>query len=136
MFYLKLLVIMIPAQSLILLFILNCVHCTYIFFLYIQEDPLAKPVPLPVETLTTLILCLQRCMSNVSPECQEAIVSIINSCSMVLKSRQQSNNTLMRGRSIDAGLNPSLFAGQLYGHAGVEQLQNLSTNLSNMTLAG
>ncbi|XP_066142150.1 CCR4-NOT transcription complex subunit 1 isoform X1 [Euwallacea fornicatus] len=104
-----------------------------------KDDPLAKPVPLPVETLTTLILCLQRCITsiNISPECQEAILNVINACSMVLKSRQQSN-ALMRNRGLDASLNPSLFAtGQIYGHAGVEQqMQGLGTNLSNLTLAG
>ncbi|CAG9761528.1 unnamed protein product [Ceutorhynchus assimilis] len=100
-----------------------------------KEDPLTKPVPLPVETLTTLILCLQPCMSSVSPECQEAIINVLNNCSMVLKSRQQSSNALMRNRAMDAGINPSLFAGQLYSHAGVD-IQNLGNSLSNMTLAG
>ncbi|XP_019755712.2 CCR4-NOT transcription complex subunit 1 isoform X2 [Dendroctonus ponderosae] len=103
-----------------------------------KEDSLTKPVPhLPVETLSTIIFCLQRCITNVNPELHEAIVSVINGCSMALKSRQQNSNPLMRARGMDGNaMNQTVFAGQLYGHAGVEQLQNLGTNLSNMTLAG
>lgn len=103
----------------------------------LQEDPLLKAIPLPTETLTTLVLCLQRCVTNmnVSPDCQEAIVNVVNTCTMVLKSRQQNN--LLRGRALDTSLNPSLFPGPMYGHTGVDQqLQGLGTNLSNLTLAG
>lgn len=73
---------------------------------------------------------------NISPDCQEAIVNVVNTCTMLLKSRQQSNNALLR-RGIDSSLNPSLFPAPMYGHTGVEQqLQGLGTNLSNLTLAG
>lgn len=98
---------------------------------------MTKPVPhLPVETLSTIIFCLQRCITNVNHELHEAIVSVINGCSMALKTRQQNSNPLMRARGMDGNaLNQTVFAGQLYGH-GVDQLQSLGTNLSNMSLAG
>ncbi|XP_030756048.1 CCR4-NOT transcription complex subunit 1 isoform X2 [Sitophilus oryzae] len=95
-----------------------------------------KSGQLPADTLTTMMVCLQRCMNNVSPECQEAIIAVINSCSMLLKTRQQNPNALVRSRGIDTTLNPSVFAGQLYNHAGVDQIQSLGTNLTNLNLAG
>ncbi|KAL1517994.1 hypothetical protein ABEB36_001684 [Hypothenemus hampei] len=107
-----------------------------------KEDSLAKPISVPVDSLAPLIMCLQRCVSSVSPECQEAILSVLNNCSLILKSRQQQQqqqqpgNALLRGRGIEAGLNPPLFTGQLYNHGVDQQLQNLGTSLSNMTLAG
>ncbi|XP_076264687.1 CCR4-NOT transcription complex subunit 1 isoform X3 [Rhynchophorus ferrugineus] len=99
-----------------------------------KDDCLNKSVQLPSDTLTTMIVCLQRCANNVSPECQEAIIGIINSCTMLLKSRQQ--NPLIRSRGMDASLNPSVFANQIYNHGAVDQIQNLGTNLTNLNLAG
>lgn len=100
-----------------------------------KDDSLTKIAPLPTETLTTMIVCLQRCVQNVSPDCQEAILTVVGNCTLILKSRQQ-QPTILRSRGMDGSINPSMFAAQLYNHAGVESLPNLSTNLANISLAG
>lgn len=99
------------------------------------EDTLTKVVPLPTETLTTIVVCLQRCMNTVGPDCQEAILTIVNNCTLLLKSRQQ-QPTMIRSRAIEGAINPSVFAGQLYNHTGVDPIAGLSTNLANINLAG
>ncbi|XP_060519791.1 CCR4-NOT transcription complex subunit 1 isoform X2 [Cylas formicarius] len=101
------------------------------------DDSLTKVVPLPTETLSTMMLCLQRSMTNVSPECSDAIVALITSCTLFLKSRQQQQqqpNALLRGRAMEAGINPSVFASQLYNHTGVDPIQSLGTSLGNINL--
>ncbi|KAJ8969734.1 hypothetical protein NQ317_006395, partial [Molorchus minor] len=100
------------------------------------EDTLTKVVPLPTETLTTMMVCLQRCMNTVTPDCQEAIVTVVSNCTLLLKSRQQQQPTILRSRGIDTTINPSMFAGQLYNHTGVDSIPGLSTNLGNLSLAG
>ncbi|KAJ8915845.1 hypothetical protein NQ315_004658 [Exocentrus adspersus] len=99
------------------------------------EDTLTKVAPLPTETLTTIVVCLQRCMNNVGPDCQEAIITIVNNCTLLLKSRQQ-QPTILRSRAIEGAINPSVFAGQLYNHTGVDPIAGLSTNLANINLGG
>lgn len=98
------------------------------------DESIAKAVPLPTETLTTMIVCLQRSINNVSPECQEAIVTIVSTCTIILKSRQQ-QPTILRSRGLDGGLNPSVFA-PLYNASGVDSIQGLNTTLANMNLSG
>lgn len=100
-----------------------------------KDDALTKIVPLPTETLTTMIVCLQRCMQSVSPDCQESILSVVSNCTLILKSRQQ-QPTILRSRGMDAGINPSMFAAQLYSHSNVDALPSLTTNLANISLAG
>ncbi|KAG5879168.1 hypothetical protein JTB14_029970 [Gonioctena quinquepunctata] len=100
------------------------------------DDNLTKVVPLPTETLTTMIVCLQRCMNNVTPDCQEAILTVVNNCTLIVKSRQQQQPTILRSRGMDSGINPSVFAGQLYNHSGVDSVPGLSSNLANMSLTG
>lgn len=99
------------------------------------EDSLTKVAPIPTETLTTIVVCLQRCMNTVGPDCQEAILTIVNNCTLLLKSRQQ-QPTILRSRAIEGAINPSVFAGQLYNHTGVDPIAGLSTNLANINLAG
>ncbi|KAJ8950014.1 hypothetical protein NQ318_002425 [Aromia moschata] len=100
------------------------------------EDTLTKVAPLPTETLTTMMVCLQRCMTNVSPDCQEAILTIVSNCTLILKSRQQQQPTILRSRAIDGTINPSVFGGQIFNHTAVDPIPGLSTNLGNMSLAG
>ncbi|CAH1997116.1 unnamed protein product [Acanthoscelides obtectus] len=103
-----------------------------------KEDTLNKLVPLPTETLTTMMVCLQRCMTSVSPECQEAVVNIVTHCSLILKSRQQQQPpNLMRGRGVETGaINPSVFAGQLYNHSAIDTIPGLNSNLAGLNLTG
>lgn len=100
-----------------------------------KDDTLTKNIALPTETLTTMIVCLQRCMQSVSPDCQEAILVIVGNCTLILKSRQQ-QPTIIRSRGMDGAVNPSMFAAQLYSHSGVDTLPSLSTNLANISLNG
>ncbi|CAH0545815.1 unnamed protein product [Brassicogethes aeneus] len=109
-----------------------------------NDDPSnVKNAQLPNETLTTMVVCLQSAISSVSLECQEAILATVNNCSIVLKSRQQQQQaqqqqpTILRGRGVETGLNPSVFtAGQIYNHSGVDSLQGLTSNLAGLNLTG
>ncbi|CAG9826421.1 unnamed protein product [Diabrotica balteata] len=99
------------------------------------DESLGKVVPLPTETLTTMTLCLQRTMNNLSPECHDAVMTTVNNCSLIIKSRQQQQPAILRSRGIDGGINPSVFA-PLYNHSGVDSMQGLNTTLANMNLGG
>ncbi|CAH1107243.1 unnamed protein product [Psylliodes chrysocephalus] len=105
-----------------------------------KEESVSKvQVQLPTETLTTMMVCLQRSLNNVSLECQETIMTVVSNCTIILKSRQQQQQqqqpTILRSRGIDGGINPSVFA-PLYNHSGVDSIQGLNTTLANMNLAG
>lgn len=100
---------------------------------------MTKVVPLPTETVTTMIVCLQRCVTNVSPDTQEAIVAIVGHCSLMVKSRQQQQQqqqpTILRSRGLESGMNPSIFASQLYNHSAVDSISGLNSSLANMSIA-
>ncbi|KAL3275904.1 hypothetical protein HHI36_020639 [Cryptolaemus montrouzieri] len=98
-----------------------------------SDDAMTKVAPLPSETIATMILCLQNSISSVATDCQEAIMTVMNNCSMLMKSRQQP--TILRSR-VDNSFNPSALAGQIYNHTAVESIPGLSTNLANMNLGG
>ncbi|XP_023027069.1 CCR4-NOT transcription complex subunit 1 isoform X2 [Leptinotarsa decemlineata] len=101
------------------------------------DDNITKVAPLPIETLSTMVLCLQKCMNSVNPDCHEAILTIVNTCTLIVKSRQQQQQpTILRSRGMDSGINPSVFAGQLYNHSGVDSVPGLSSNLAGINLAG
>lgn len=77
-------------------------------------------------------------MNSVTADCQEAIMTIVNNCALMLKSRQQQQQqqqpAILRSRAIDAAINPSVFAaGQLYNH---DSMAGLNANLANLNLAG
>lgn len=108
-----------------------------------DEQSLTKIAPLPNDTLTTMVMCLQNCLSNVSPECHDAILSLVGSCTMLIKSRQQQQQptaaaaaaaaAMLRSRGVEgAGINP-FAAGQMFNHT-VDGIPGLNTNLANLTL--
>ncbi|KAK9891930.1 hypothetical protein WA026_017413 [Henosepilachna vigintioctopunctata] len=97
------------------------------------DDSVSKVAPLPTETITTMILCLQNSLNSVSLDCQEAIMTVINNCSIIMKSRQQP--AILRSR-VENAFNPSALTGQIYNHTAVETIPGLSTNLANMSLGG
>jgi CCR4-NOT transcription complex subunit 1 len=99
-----------------------------------NDDAMTKAPSLPNETLTTIMICLQSCMNNVSPECQEAIITVTANCTLLLKSRQQP--ALVRSRAVDGPFGVSGISGQLYNHSGVDTIPGLTTNLANMTMSG
>lgn len=99
-----------------------------------SDDAMTKASSLPNETLTTIMFCLQSCMSSVSPECQEAIINVNNGCTILLKSRQQP--TLVRSRGVEGPFSVSAMSGQLYNHSGVDTIPGLTTNLASMTISG
>lgn len=104
-------------------------------------DELKSQMALPSETLTTMILCIQSCMHtyNMSQECQEAILTMYNNCTLLIKNRQAQQPTasmLRTHRGMDTGpFNPTNI-GQLYNTNSVDSIGNLGTNLANMSLGG
>lgn len=86
---------------------------------------------LPTETITTIFVCLQQCVGNVSTECQEAIYALNSSCSMLLKTRPQPTNILRGHRAMDGSFNPS----GIYPST-VDPISGIGTTLANMSLGG
>lgn len=91
---------------------------------------------LPTETITTIFVCLQQCVGNVSTECQDAIYALNTSCSMLIKTRPQPTNILRGHRGMDASFNPSGIAGQLYNPGPVDPIAGIGTSLASMNLGG
>lgn len=100
-----------------------------------NDDAISKASALPNETLTTIMICLQSSMNNVSPECQEAIITVTQNCALLLKSRQQP--AIVRSRQVEAPFNvTAAISGQLYNHSVVDTIPGLSTNLAGMSISG
>lgn len=100
------------------------------------DDTMNKAVQLPHETLTTMLLCLQNCVGSVSKECTDAILSMANNCSMLLKSRQAPPGVLRAHRALDTPFNTSSLSGPLFNTASVDPISTISSNLANIGLSG
>lgn len=102
-----------------------------------NDDSLSKAAILPNETLTTMMMCLQACVVNVSSETQDAILSLAASCSLILKSRQQQPTAILRThRTMEAPFNPTSISQQMYNPTNVDPITNIGNSLATMNLGG
>ncbi|XP_014599934.1 PREDICTED: CCR4-NOT transcription complex subunit 1 isoform X1 [Polistes canadensis] len=103
----------------------------------IKEDPtVPKASQLPQETLTTILACLQVCAGSVSQECSEAIMTMVQNCSLMLNKSTMSRPPppgVLRHRGLEP-FNPATLGGQLFSSKQVDPLGNLSTSLASMGL--
>ncbi|KAI4469623.1 ccr4-not transcription complex [Holotrichia oblita] len=91
--------------------------------------------PLPTETLSTIMMCLQSCGGSFSGECQDAILNLTSSCTIYLKARQQPSTLIRSHRAMDGPFNPTTI-GQLYNPSSVDPIAGIGTSLANMNLGG
>ncbi|XP_035741230.1 CCR4-NOT transcription complex subunit 1-like isoform X2 [Vespa mandarinia] len=103
----------------------------------IKEDPtVPKASQLPQETLTTILACLQVCAGSVSQECSEAIMTMVQNCSLMLNKTTMSRPPppgVLRHRGLEP-FNPATLGGQLFSSKQVDPLGNLSSSLASMGL--
>ncbi|XP_043501500.1 CCR4-NOT transcription complex subunit 1 isoform X2 [Polistes fuscatus] len=103
----------------------------------IKEDPtVPKASQLPQETLTTILACLQVCAGSVSQECSDAIMAMVQNCSLMLNKSTMSRPPppgVLRHRGLEP-FNPATLGGQLFSSKQVDPLGNLSTSLASMGL--
>ncbi|XP_076065903.1 CCR4-NOT transcription complex subunit 1 isoform X3 [Oratosquilla oratoria] len=55
-----------------------------------KEELLPKSSQLPQETLVLILMCLQQCAQNMSQELADTIMTMVQSCNMISRSRPQS----------------------------------------------
>ncbi|XP_072946619.1 CCR4-NOT transcription complex subunit 1-like [Epargyreus clarus] len=85
-------------------------------------DDLPKAVQLPPETITTLLACLQLCISNVQQDLQEAIYNVVANQTLVLNKMRQ----MMPGVRPNRSEFPGLFH--------MDPSASLTPGLNNMSL--
>lgn len=104
----------------------------------IKEDPsVPKASQLPQETLTTILACLQVCAGNVSQDCAEAIMTMVQNCSLMLSKGTMSRPPppgVLRHRGLEP-FNPATLSSQLFTSKQVDPLTNLGTSLASMGLS-
>ncbi|XP_018332618.1 CCR4-NOT transcription complex subunit 1 [Agrilus planipennis] len=100
-----------------------------------SDDSLPKAAVLPNETLTTMVVCLQSCLGNVSSDCHDAIVNLATSCSILIKQRQQPAAILRPHRGLDVPYNSSSMAGPLF-NPNVDPIASIGTSLASINLGG
>ncbi|XP_024942334.1 CCR4-NOT transcription complex subunit 1 isoform X8 [Cephus cinctus] len=102
-----------------------------------KEDPtVPKASQLPQETLTTILACLQVCAGSVSQECSEAIMTMVQNCSLMLSKASMTRPPppgVLRHRGLEP-FNPATLGGQLFSSKQVDPLGNLSSSLASMGL--
>ncbi|KAJ8667643.1 hypothetical protein QAD02_009306 [Eretmocerus hayati] len=111
-------------------------RCPQVMGSTLKDDPVVtKAGQLPQETLTTILHCLQICVGSVSQECSDAILAMVQNCSLMM-----SKGTLgripppvMRHRALEP-FNPGL-GGQLFPTKPVDPLTNLNSSLASMNLS-
>ncbi|XP_012340948.1 CCR4-NOT transcription complex subunit 1 isoform X3 [Apis florea] len=103
----------------------------------IKEDlTVPKASQLPQETLTTMLACLQVCAGSVSQECSEAIMTMVQNCSLMLSKSTMNRPPppgVLRHRGLEP-FNPATLGGQLFSSKQVDPLGNLSSSLASMGL--
>ncbi|KAG7189600.1 hypothetical protein KM043_017285 [Ampulex compressa] len=103
----------------------------------IKEDPtVPKASQLPQETLTTILACLQVCAGSVSQECSEAIMTMVQNCSLMLSKSTMSRPPppgVLRHRGLEP-FNPATLGGQLFSSKQVDPLGNLNSSLAGLGL--
>lgn len=102
-------------------------RCPQITGAAIKEENIPKSVQLPQETLATMLVVLQACARNVSQELSEAIVTMVNNCSLLLNSPRQPPPGVLRHRAMDQTFNP-------FPTAPVDPIANLGTSLAGINL--
>lgn len=69
-------------------------RCPQIMGAKISDDQIPKAAQLPLETLHTMLTCLQACVNNIQQDLADAIVTMSNQCSILInKQRQQQQQT-------------------------------------------
>ncbi|XP_015520502.1 CCR4-NOT transcription complex subunit 1 isoform X1 [Neodiprion lecontei] len=123
------------------LFVAACVkflqrRCPHIMGPTMKEDPSTpKATQLPQETLNTILACLQVCAGNVSQDCSDAIMTMVQNCNLMLSKASLSRPPpVIRHRALEP-FNPATLGGQLFSSSQVDPLGNLSSSLASMGLS-
>ncbi|XP_066906424.1 CCR4-NOT transcription complex subunit 1 isoform X2 [Halyomorpha halys] len=99
----------------------------------VKEESIPKAAQLPHETLSTILLCLQACVGNVSQEMAEAIHSVVAACGMI-KARTAPPGVLRTHRTLDSFTPSSVFSNQVDSlNSGITGI-SLATTSSAFTL--
>lgn len=100
------------------------------------EEQLPKAAQLPGETVTTMLQCLQLCISNVQHDLSEAICAIISNCQNYLhsKNRQAMAGMTRQHRVLETPFNPGGLGGQLFAPHNMDAVSTLAPNVANMNL--
>ncbi|XP_014478138.1 PREDICTED: CCR4-NOT transcription complex subunit 1 isoform X5 [Dinoponera quadriceps] len=112
-------------------------RCPQVMGAGIKEDStVPKASQLPQETLTTILACLQVCAGNVSQECSDLIVTMVQNCSLMLSKNvnRPPPPGVLRHRGLEP-FNPATLGSQIFSSKQVDPLGNLSSSLASMGLS-
>ncbi|XP_063987616.1 CCR4-NOT transcription complex subunit 1 [Diachasmimorpha longicaudata] len=104
-----------------------------------EDSSLPKASQLPHETITTILVCLQSCATNVSPECSEAIMTMVQNCSLMLQKGAMNRPPppgvgVLRHPALDPFNTPKL-TNPLFSSKPVDTIGNISSSLASMGIA-
>ncbi|XP_065578848.1 CCR4-NOT transcription complex subunit 1-like isoform X2 [Artemia franciscana] len=100
----------------------------------------AKSSYFPVETLVTILNCLQSCAAQVSQELSETIVSMNTSCNMLLQRARAQQQQAAQGLSkpfrggMDTTWSSSGFGNQFMPSGMIDPAPGLSSGMSNLSI--